>query len=63
VDPLHSVPPRTWGLPLKRALGQAARAERDHVQVPVSDLPVLASSTRTAMGFIAIHIHRKKRTE
>ena len=51
VDKLKNLPPRTLGLALKRALGRAAREERDHIQV--CDLPALASSTRKAMGFVA----------
>ena len=51
VDKLKNLPPRTLGLALKRALGRAAREERDHIQV--CDLPALASSPRKAMGFVA----------
>lgn len=51
VDKLKNLPPRTLGLALKRALGRAAREERDHIQV--CDLPALNSSPRKAMGFVA----------
>ena len=51
VDKLKNLPPRTLGLAFKRALGRAAREERDHIRV--SDLPVLPTSSRKAMGFVA----------
>lgn len=51
VDKLKNLPPRTLGLALKRALGRAARDERDHIRV--CDLPALGSSPRKAMGFVA----------
>lgn len=51
VDKLKNLPPRTLGLALKRALGRAAREERDHIRV--SDLPDQVASTRKPMGFLA----------
>jgi len=51
VRQLKGLPPRSVGLALKRALGRAAREERDHILV--SDLPALSSATRKPMGFMA----------
>lgn len=48
---LKGLPPRSLGLALKRALGRAAREERDHILV--SDLPALSGATRKPMGFMA----------
>ncbi|UFU11061.1 AAA family ATPase [Ideonella dechloratans] len=51
VDKLKNLPPRTVGLALKRALGRAAREERDHIRV--GDLPDQVASTRKPLGFLA----------
>ena len=51
VAKLKNLPPRSLGLALKRALGRAAREERDHIQV--CDLPDLSAATRKPMGFTA----------
>ena len=51
VRQLKGLPPRSVGLALKRALGRAAREERDHILV--SDLTALSSATRKPMGFTA----------
>ena len=51
VDKLKNLPPRTLGLALKRALGRAARDERDHIRV--CDLPDLSAATRKPLGFTA----------
>ncbi|GGP22948.1 hypothetical protein GCM10010970_29480 [Silvimonas iriomotensis] len=51
VDKLKNLPPRTLGLALKRALGRAAREEREHIRV--GDVPDQVSSTRKPMGFLA----------
>jgi ATP-dependent Lon protease len=51
LDKLKNLPPRTLGLALKRALGRAARDERDHIRV--CDLPDLSAATRKPLGFTA----------
>lgn len=51
VGQLKSLPPRSLGLALKRALGRAAREERDHIRI--TDLPAVSISTRKPMGFVA----------
>jgi ATP-dependent Lon protease len=51
VEELKGLAPRSLGLALKRALGRAAREERDHIRV--SDLPDMSSPTRKPMGFMA----------
>jgi ATP-dependent Lon protease len=51
VEELKRLPPRSLGLALKRALGRAAREERDHIRV--CDLPDLSAATRKPMGFTA----------
>ena len=51
VDKLKNLPPRTLGLALKRALGRAAREERD--RICVGDLPDQVAATRKPMGFLA----------
>jgi len=50
VEELKGLPPRSLGLALKRALGRAAREERDHIRV--SDLPDMSSPNRKPIGFI-----------
>lgn len=47
---LKNLPPRSLGLALKRALGRAAREERNHIRV--GDLPAVAGSTPKPMGFM-----------
>jgi ATP-dependent Lon protease len=51
VEQLQGLPPRQLGQALRRALGRAAREERDHIRV--GDLPGIACPTRKPMGFIA----------
>lgn len=49
VEELQRLPPRILGLALKRALGRAAREERDHIRV--CDLPTIAGPSRRPIGF------------
>ena len=51
VNHLKKLPPRSVGLAIKRALGRAARQQRDHIRV--GDLPAMPSPTRKPMGFTA----------
>ncbi|WP_101049070.1 AAA family ATPase [Macromonas nakdongensis] len=51
VSQLKDLPPRSLGLALRRALGRAAREERDHIQV--SDLPATSAPSRRGIGFMA----------
>ncbi|QNM97099.1 AAA family ATPase [Chitinimonas koreensis] len=51
VSQLKDLPPRTLGLALQRALGRAARDERDHIRA--SDLPAIPASSRRGIGFMA----------
>ncbi|WP_052162616.1 AAA family ATPase [Aquabacterium sp. NJ1] len=51
VNQLKNLPPRSVGLAIKRALGRAAREERDYIRV--GDLPSMPSPTRNPMGFTA----------
>lgn len=51
VDRLKTLPPRSVGLALRRALGRAARDERDHIQI--IDLPAIHDASRKGMGFLA----------
>jgi ATP-dependent Lon protease len=51
VAQLTDLPPRSLGLVLRRALGRAAREERDHIRV--SDLPELPGPCPKRIGFLA----------
>ena len=50
VDQLRGLPPRQLGQVLRRALGRAARHERDHVTI--QDLPQVVWPGARGIGFI-----------